>query len=58
VLGIRLNEEDRAALSRAAEADQRSMSSLAGKVLVDWLRTNGYSPKSAKPAAPKRRRQP
>jgi hypothetical protein len=55
VLGIRLSEEDHAALARAAENDQRSMSSLAGKVLVEWLRANGYPPKAAAPRRQARR---
>jgi hypothetical protein len=54
VLGIRLSEDDHAALARAAAADQRSMSALAGKVLTEWLRANGYPPRPAKGATPKR----
>ena len=54
VLGIRLSEEDHAALARAAEADQRSMSSLAGKVLTEWLREHGYASPPAKAPAPRR----
>ena len=55
VLGIRLSEEDHAALAQAAEVDQRSMSALASKVLVEWLRAHGYSAPTAK-AAPTPRR--
>jgi hypothetical protein len=56
VLGIRLSEEDHAALAQAAEADQRSMSSLAGKILVEWLRANGYAKPTAKTATRQRTR--
>lgn len=55
VLGIRMNEELRDALARAAAADQRSMSALASKVLLEWLQANGYPPKPAKPMAPTRK---
>jgi hypothetical protein len=54
VLGVRLSEEDHAALGRAAEDDQRSMSALASKVLVEWLRAHGYASPTPKTAAPRR----
>ena len=41
-IGIRLSAEERAALTKAAAADDRSMSALARKVLADWLRRNGW----------------
>jgi hypothetical protein len=56
ILGIRLTDGDYAALAQAAAADQRSMSSLAGKVLGEWLRANGYAPAPAKTAVPQRER--
>jgi uncharacterized protein (DUF1778 family) len=40
---FRLEPDDRDALLRAAEANDRSLSSLARKVLVDWLRENGWT---------------
>lgn len=53
VLGIRFSDAEHAALARAAEADQRSMSALARKVVVHWLRTNGFEP-TAKAATSRR----
>ena len=41
-IGIRLSAEERAALTRAAAADDRSLSALARKVLADWLRRNRW----------------
>jgi len=44
-LGIRVRPEVKAALEKAAEDDLRSVSSLAEKVLIEWLRDRGYLPK-------------
>ena len=41
-VGIRLEPEERDALERAAAADGRTMSSLARKIIVEWLRKNGW----------------
>ena len=41
-LGIRLKPEVKAALQTAAEADLRSVSSLAEKILTEWLREKGF----------------
>lgn len=41
-VGIRLEPEERAALERAAAADDRPMSALARKILVEWLRKHGH----------------
>ena len=41
-IGIRLEPAERDALERAAAGDDRPMSALARKVLVDWLRKNGW----------------
>jgi hypothetical protein len=41
-LGIRLQPEIKEALQRAAEDDVRSVSSMAEKILTDWLREKGY----------------
>jgi hypothetical protein len=43
-LGIRLTPDIRAALTKAAADDARSVSSLIGKVLADWLKAKGYLP--------------
>ena len=41
-LGIRLDPEIKEALARAAEADRRTVSSMAEKILADWLKERGY----------------
>lgn len=41
-LSVRFAPEERAALEKAAAADARSMSALARKLVVDWLRQNGW----------------
>ena len=35
---IRLDEQERAALARAAKAEARTTSSLVRKIITDWLR--------------------
>ncbi|HEX3587770.1 MAG TPA: hypothetical protein VH024_17355 [Candidatus Angelobacter sp.] len=40
-IGFRLESKELEALKRAAQADHRSVSSLARMVLVEWLRKNG-----------------
>jgi hypothetical protein len=46
-LGLRLLPTLKSALERAASDDQRSVASMAEKILAEWLRANGYL-KSAK----------
>ena len=41
-LGIRVQPGTKEALERAAKDDLRSVSSLAEKILVEWLRSRGY----------------
>lgn len=41
-LGIRLESDERAALERAAKADERPLSAMGRKILVEWLRGNGW----------------
>lgn len=41
-IGVRLEPDEREALERAAADDARPMSALARKVLVEWLRRNGW----------------
>jgi hypothetical protein len=41
-LGVRVLPETKAALEKAASDDMRTVSSLVEKVLVEWLRANGY----------------
>lgn len=44
-LAIRLQPEVKAALAKAASADDRSMSALAERILKAWLVENGHLPK-------------
>lgn len=41
-ISFRLDPAVKAALEAAAHQDSRSVSSLASKVLADWLRLNGF----------------
>jgi hypothetical protein len=41
-IGVRITPEERTALERAAAADDRSISWLCRKVIVDWLREHGH----------------
>jgi hypothetical protein len=41
-LGFRVPDDVKAALEKAAEDDTRSVSSLALKIITDWLKTKGY----------------
>ena len=43
-LSVRLTDEVKQALERAAAADSRSTASLAEKVLTQWLREQKYLP--------------
>ena len=43
-LGIRLEPDEREALDRAAIADERALSAMGRKIIVEWLRTNGWMP--------------
>jgi hypothetical protein len=48
-LGIRVLPETKDALERAARDDTRSVSSLVDKILVEWLRSNGFLQSNAEP---------
>lgn len=41
-IGVRLEPEEKAALERAAAADDRSLSAMARKIITEWLRKNGH----------------
>lgn len=41
-IGVRLTVEEKRALEHAAAADDRPVSALARKVLIDWLREHGW----------------
>lgn len=41
-IGVRLEPEEKAALERAAVADDRSLSAVARKIITEWLRKNGH----------------
>ncbi|WP_164887699.1 hypothetical protein [Paenirhodobacter populi] len=44
-IGFRLDADIKEALSTAAKADDRSVSSLVTIILRDWLKEKGYLPK-------------
>jgi len=50
IMMMRFPSDVKAALAKAAKAEQRSMSNLTLSVMTDWLVANGYL-KPAKPAA-------
>lgn len=54
IMMMRFPSHVKAALARAAKAEQRSMSNLTLSVMTEWLVENGYM-KPAKPAAKKAR---
>lgn len=41
-LGVRLEAHEKAALERAAKADQRPLSAMIRKITTEWLRANGW----------------
>jgi hypothetical protein len=41
-LGVRLEPDTKAALEKAAADDRRSISSMIDRILIEWLRANGY----------------
>jgi len=45
-ISFRLPEETKLALEKAAKDDSRSVSSLLEKLVSDWLKDQGYLPKS------------
>jgi hypothetical protein len=47
-LGIRLEDDEHAALEKAAAQEVLSMSTLGRKILVEWLRKNGFLKKGSK----------
>ena len=58
-LGIRLETDEREALERAAKADERALSAMGRKILVEWLRTNGWMPeRRSTPRDPGKARAP
>lgn len=54
IMMMRFPSDVKAALAKAAKAEQRSMSNLTLAVMTDWLVANGYM-KPTKPAAKKAR---
>ena len=48
-LSLRLNPQIKELAFKAAAADQRSLTSLIEKLLVEHLKANGYLPKEEKP---------
>jgi hypothetical protein len=41
-IGVHLEQTAKSALERAARADSRSVSSMAAKIITDWLRREGF----------------
>jgi hypothetical protein len=41
-VSVRLREETKTALEKAAKSDIRSVSSLIEKILTEWLKAKGY----------------
>jgi len=41
-IGVRLAPAEREALEKAAAADDRALSAMARKILVEWLRKHGH----------------
>jgi hypothetical protein len=54
-LSFRVAADTKAALERAAAADERSISNLVEKVLREWLSKRGYLAPEAPKAAARRR---
>ena len=44
-LGIRFEPDEQEALERAAKADTRPTSAMGRKIILDWLKANGWLPK-------------
>lgn len=49
-IGVRVDEETKAALKRAADDDDRSQASMMERILKQWLREHEYLPKASKAA--------
>lgn len=47
-IGVRLEPEERAALERAAAADDRSLSAMARKIITEWLKKAGHLKRAPK----------
>jgi len=56
VLNFRVPTDLKAALRRAADQDERSMSTMAARILREWLTDKGFYSREASSAAPRRRR--
>jgi predicted transcriptional regulator len=54
---IRLSDDERAALKRAADADARPVAAMGRKAIVDWLRANGWLEPQKKAARAAREKQ-
>jgi hypothetical protein len=51
-IGIRLEDEERAALEKAAASEVASLSGLGRKVIVGWLRREGWLKAAKKAPSP------
>lgn len=48
-LGIRFEDAEGEALGRAVKAEDRAMSALGRKIIVEWLRRHGWLPDAGRP---------
>jgi hypothetical protein len=56
-LGVRVSDETKIALERAAADDLRSVASLVEKILIEWLRARKYLPEPSIARPSKSRRK-
>jgi len=53
-IGVRVDQQTKDALKRAADDDDRSQASMMERILKEWLREHGYLPKVRKAAVRQR----
>jgi hypothetical protein len=51
-ISVRLEQETRAGIERAARADKRTLNSMIEKALSDWLTDNGFAENPEPPKSP------
>ena len=57
-ISVRLEQETRDGIERAAREDKRTLNSMIEKALSDWLKERGYAPEPPKaPPIPRGRRK-
>ena len=58
LISVRLEEEELAAVKRAAAADQRPTAAMIRRIISSWLRERGYLADDAPVGTPKQPRRP